>query len=98
MIRDGETAVAAFTNTRDSETPNQPSAPDVPSKPEAPITPNQPSAPDVPSSPGAQDQLPETGDPTNLALWISLMGLSLAGLLGSLIVAKKNSYRGKRMK
>lgn len=98
VIRDGETAVAAFTNTRDSETPNQPSAPDVPSKPEAPITPNQPSAPDVPSSPGAQDQLPETGDPTNLALWISLMGLSLAGLLGSLIVAKKNSYRGKRMK
>ena len=34
----------------------------------------------------------------NLALWISLMGLSLAGLLGLLIVAKKNSYRGKRMK
>ena len=84
--------------TKDSETPNQPSKPDVPSKPEAPVTPNQPSKPDVPSSPGAQAQLPQTGDPMNSALWISLMGLSLAGLLGSLVVAKKNNYRGKQMK
>ena len=80
VIRDGKTAVAAFTNTKDSETPNQPSTPDVP------------------SSPSTLDHIPETGDPMNLALWISLMGLSLAGLLGLLIVAKKNSYRGKRMK
>ena len=98
VIRDGKTAVAAFTNTKDSETPNQPNTPDVPSKPETPVTPNQPSTPNVPSSPGALDHIPETGDPMNLTLWISLMGLSLAGLLGLLIVAKKNSYRGKRMK
>lgn len=98
VIRDGKTAVAAFTNTKDSETPNQPNTPDVPSKPETPVTPNQPSNPDVPSSPGTLDHIPETGDPMNLTLWISLMGLSLAGLLGLLIVAKKNSYRGKRMK
>ena len=98
VICDGKTAVAAFTNTKDSETPNQPSTPDVPSKPETPVTPNQPSTPNVPSSPGALDHIPETGDPMNLTLWISLMGLSLAGLLGLLIVAKKNSYRGKRMK
>ena len=84
--------------TKDSETPNQPSTPDVPSKPEAPVTPNQPSTPDVPSSPGAQDQLPQTGDPMNSALLISLMGLSLAGLLGSLVVAKKNNHCGKQMK
>lgn len=84
--------------TKDSETPNQPSTPDVPSKPEAPVTPSQPSTPDVPSSPGAQGQLPQTGDPMNSALLISLMGLSLAGLLGSLVVAKKNNYRGKQMK
>ena len=61
-------------------------------------TPNQPSTPDVPSSPGAQDQLPQTGDPMNSALLISLMGLSLAGLLGSLVVAKKNNHCGKQMK
>ena len=98
VICDGKTAVAAFTNTKDSETPNQPNTPDVPSKPETSVTPNQPSTPNMPSSPGTLDHIPETGDPMNLTLWISLMGLSLAGLLGLLIVAKKNSYRGKRMK
>ena len=67
VIRDGKTAVAAFTNTKDSKAPNQPGT-------------------------------PKTGDTMNLALWLSLMGLSLAGLFGSLIVVKKNSYRGKRMK
>ena len=80
VIRDGKTAVAAFTNTKDSEAPNQPGTPDVP------------------SNPGTPDRPPKTGDTMNLALWLSLMGLSLAGLFGSLIVVKKNSYRGKRMK
>ena len=92
VIRDGKTAVAAFTNTKDSEAPNQPGTPDTP------VTPNQPSTPDVPSNPGTPDRAPKTGDTMNLALWLSLMGLSLAGLFGSLIVVKKNSYRGKRMK
>lgn len=80
VIRDGKTAVAAFTNTKDSKAPNQPGTPDVP------------------SNPGTPDRPPKTGDTMNLALWLSLMGLSLAGLFGSLIVVKKNSYRGKRMK
>lgn len=92
VIRDGKTAVAAFTNTKDSEAPNQPGTPDTP------VTPNQPNTPDVPSNPGTPDRAPKTGDTMNLALWLSLMGLSLAGLFGSLIVVKKNSYRGKRMK
>ena len=61
----GKTAVAAFTNTKDSGTP---------------------------------DDIPKTGDTTNLGLWISLMGLSLAGLFISLVVVKKNSYHGKRTK
>ena len=80
VIRDGKTAVAAFTNTKDSEAPNQPGTPDVP------------------SNPGTPDPPPKTGDTMNLALWLSLMGLSLAGLFCSLIVVKKNSYRGKLMK
>ena len=65
VISDGKTAVAAFTNTKDSGTP---------------------------------DDMPKTGDTTNLGLWISLMGLSLAGLFISLVVVKKNSYHGKRTK
>ncbi len=67
-ISDGKTAVAAFTNTKDSDAPEQPVDP------------------------------PKTGDTTNLGLWISLMGLSLAGLFISLVVVKKNSYHSKRTK
>ena len=74
---------------KDTSTPTQPSGGEAP---------NQPGTPDVPSNPGTPDRTPKTGDTMNLALWLSLMGLSLAGLFGSLIVVKKNSYRGKRMK
>ena len=104
VISDGKTAVAAFTNTKDSDAPEQPvdpdkpGTPDVPSKPETPVTPNQPSSPDVPNDSGTPDDMPKTGDTTNLGLWISLMGLSLAGLFISLVVVKKNSYHGKRTK
>ena len=86
---------------KDTSTPTQPSggeAPNQPGTPDTPVTPNQPNPPDVPSNPGTPDRTPKTGDTMNLALWLSLMGLSLAGLFGSLIVVKKNSYRGKRMK
>ena len=64
-ISDGKTAVAAFTNTKDSDAPEQP----------------------VDS--------PKTGDTMNLGLWISLMGLSLAGLFISLVVVKKRTRRNR---
>ena len=110
VIRDGKTAVAAFTNTKDSNipdkpgnpdqpnNPDKPTTPDQPSIPEQPDTPNQPTAPVQPSNPGTPDHTPKTDDTMNLALWISLMGFSLAGLFISLCVVKKNSYHGKRVK
>lgn len=104
VIRDGKTAVAAFTNTKDSNIPDQPNnpdkptTPDQPSTPEQPDTPNQPTAPVQPSNPDTPDHTPKTDDTMNLALWISLMGFSLAGLFISLYVVKKNSYHGKRVK
>lgn len=60
-ISDGKTAVAAFTNTKDSDAPEQ----------------------------------PKTGDTMNLGLWISLIGLSLAGLFISLVVVKKRTRRNR---
>lgn len=110
VIRDGKTAVAAFTNTKDSNipdkpgnpdqpnNPDKPTTPDQPSIPEQPDTPNQPTAPVQPSNPGTPDHTPKTDDTMNLTLWISLMGFSLAGLFISLYVVKKNSYHGKRVK
>ena len=57
-----------------------------------------PDHPNVPSKPSTPTNSHETGDTLNLRLWTSVMGVSLAGLIISLVVVKKNSYRGKRMK
>ena len=89
VISDGKTAVAAFINTKDSDAPDQPSNPD------SPVTPNQPGSPDVPNDSGTPDDVPKMGDTMNLGLWISLMGLSLAGLFISLVVVKKRTRRNR---
>lgn len=83
---------------KDTFTPTQPSggeAPNQPGTPDTPVTPNQPNTSDVPSNPGTPDRTPKTGDTMNLALWISLMGLSLAGLFISLVVVKKRTRRNR---
>ena len=89
VISDGKTAVAAFINTKDSDAPDQPSNPD------SPVTPNQPGSPDVPNDSGTPDDVPKMGDTMNLGLWISLMGLSLAGLFISLVVVKMRTRRNR---
>ena len=89
VISDGKTAVAAFINTKDSDAPDQPSNPD------SPVTPNQPGSPDVPNDSGTPDDVPKMGDTMNLGLWISLLGLSLAGLFISLVVVKKRTRRNR---
>ena len=83
---------------KDTSTPTQPpgdEAPNQPGTPDTPVTPNQPNTSDVPSNPGTPDRTPKTGDTMNLALWISLMGLSLAGLFISLVVVKKRTRRNR---
>lgn len=83
---------------KDTSTPTQPSggeAPNQPGTPDTLVTPNQPNTSDVPSNPGTPDRTPKTGDTMNLALWISLMGLSLAGLFISLVVVKKRTRRNR---
>ena len=83
---------------KDTSTPTQPSggeAQNQPGTPDTPVTPNQPNTSDVPSNPGTPDRTPKTGDTMNLALWISLMGLSLAGLFISLVVVKKRTRRNR---
>ena len=57
--------------------------------------PEQPGSPDVPNDSGTPDDVPKTGDTMNLGLWISLMGLSLAGLFISLVVVKKRIRRNR---
>ena len=52
--------------------------------------------PDIPDTP--KDDTPQTGDTTNLALWIALLAISGTGLTATLIIGKKKRYRGKHMK
>ncbi len=83
---------------KDTSTPTQPSgggAPNQPGTPDTPVTPNQPGSPDVPNDSGTSDDPPKTGDTMNLGLWISLMGISLAGLFISLVVVKKRTRRNR---
>ena len=83
---------------KDTSTPTQPSggeAPNQPGTPDTTVTPNQPNTSDVPNDFGTPVDSPKTGDTMNLGLWISLMGLSLAGLFISLVVVKKRTRRNR---
>ena len=83
---------------KDTSTPTQPSggeAPNQPGTPDTTVTPNQPNTSDVPNDFGTPVDPPKTGDTMNLGLWISLMGLSLAGLFISLVVVKKRTRRNR---
>ena len=51
----------------------------------------------IPVTKNWQD-IPQTGDTTNLALWIALLAISGTGLTATLIIGKKKRYRGKHMK
>ena len=77
----------------DPDTPDTPTTPDDPDNPEQPQNPGQPETPDTP-----KDDIPQTGDTTNLALWVALLAISGTGLIATLIIGKKKRYRGKHMK
>ena len=61
--------------------------------PDDPDEPDQPGTPDTP-----KDDTPQTGDTTNLALWIGLLALSGTGLTATAVLGKKKRYRGKHRK
>lgn len=54
-----------------------------------------PTDPTVPEPP--TDPTPQTGDETNLTLWLSLLGISTVGIITALTTAKP-AYKGKRCK
>lgn len=49
-------------------------------------TPDKPDEPDTPGSPG--NHIPKTGDDTNPALWLVIMGISAICLIAALVAAK----------
>ena len=79
-----------------------PDIPDTPDDSDKLTASDDPEQPQNPGQPGPQDTLkagtPQTGDTTNLALWIGLLAVSGTGVTAMVIGGKKKRYRGKHMK
>lgn len=88
------TAEAAFTNTRENAAPTDPDDPGKPGKPDKPTKPGKPEAPAGPNKPETPAaDVPKTGDDTNPALWLILLGISCIGAVTASVV-----YRQRRKK
>ncbi len=72
--------------------PTEPTDPEEPTDPTKPTDPTTSSKPDKPN-----DNIPQTGDETNLALWLVLLGISGMGAMITLL-SSKHKYRGKYSK
>ena len=64
-------------------------------KPTDPTDPTDPAKPEQQGKPSEQIESPQTGDSSNMALWISLMMVSCGGLLGMLFYKRKKTAAGK---
>ena len=106
--------IPVFVNTTkadDSDKPNTPTTPDkpntsvTPDKPNTPTTsdkPNTPTTPDKPTKPTdpAQpiDPVPQTGDETDIGMWITLMLCSFVALVGVCVYERKRRYSGRHVR
>ena len=82
----------------DPTTPTDPTEPTDPTDPTTPTDPNEPTDPAKPEQqgkPSGQTESPQTGDSSNMALWISLMLASCGGVLGMLLYRRKKAAAEK---
>lgn len=81
--------------------PTDPTNPIEPTKPTEPTNPTEPTKPTDPTTSSKSDKpndnTPQTGDETNLALWLVLLGISGMGTMITLLSSKRK-YRGKYSK
>lgn len=59
-------------------------------------TPGTPETPGTPDTP--EDDTPQTGDTTNLALWVAFLAISGTDLTATLILGKRKRYCRKHMR
>ncbi len=73
--------------------PTDPDKPTDPSKPNGSSDPTDPDKPTDPATTGKPDKTNDnplqTGDETNLALWLALFGISLTGIIAGLLGSKR---------
>ena len=83
------------TTPTDPTDPAGPTDPTTPTDPADPADPTDPAKPEQQGKPSEQIESPQTGDSSNMALWISLMMVSCGGLLGMLFYRRKKAAAGK---
>ena len=75
--------------------PTEPTDPTDPTTPTDPTEPTDPAKPEQQGKPSGQTESPQTGDSSDMALWIGLMLASCGGVLGMLFYRRKNAVAGK---
>ena len=75
--------------------PTEPTDPTDPTTPTDPTEPTDPAKPEQQGKPSGQTESPQTGDSSDMALWISLMLASCGGVLGMLLYRRKKAAAGK---
>ena len=83
------------TTPTDPTDPAGPTDPTTPTDPADPADPTDPAKPEQQGKPSEQIESPQTGDSSNMALWISLMLASCGGVLGMLFYRRKKAAAGK---
>ena len=86
------------TDPTDPTTPTDPTDPAGPTDPTTPTDPTEPTDPAKPEQqgkPSGQTESPQTGDSSDMALWIGLMLASCGGVLGMLFYRRKKAAAGK---
>ena len=79
----------------DTTDPTEPTDPTDPTTPTDPTEPTDPAKPEQQGKPSGQTESPQTGDSSDMALWIGLMLASCGGVLGMLFYRRKKAAAGK---
>lgn len=90
-VVDGNKISFTITNTYWPDEPDKPDGPDEPGKPDVP------DEPEFPDTSNPTDDVPNTGDETNLALWLMLMCFSGLAMISTPVLCRPH-YKGKHCK
>ena len=69
--------------------------PTDPTTPTDPTDPTDPAKPEQPGKPSEKTESPQTGDSSNMALWIGLMLASCGGVIGMAVYSKRKKLHAK---
>ena len=83
------------TTPTDPTDPAGPTDPTTPTDPADPADPTDPAKPEQQGKPSGQTESPQTGDSSDMALWIGLMLASCGGVIGMAVYSKRKKLHAK---